>query len=450
MGISVLRITRAHLVEGCFVLSLCFFLPLSLTESRAAYLNSIFDNPQKQETEGTKVDLTEEDVVSLRQWVDTAKNGLDKIPDAIRYKKSPSEKRAILIREFKKIVKDSGNKENEMLMRYVLNRASVVNDMVGPSPTNVVHDSLLSFLIKSRDLAVKFYVDDVKFLEALHGGTLSSENVELKPMAYFAQAYAFEVFQLAKTFLNPQLEYSFSRAALGWLGNDLNSPRNLERALFSSDILQIKELLDTLYPDPAKVNQSNDKCLDLINSIKYEYREKLSKHIRSQIGDLEKKTGQKLKTIEERNREEENKRKAEERRVADEAKALRENQERIVKEGEAHAKLQEVRELVNKYSLRKDSRVVDKNGNRGKIYELFLDGRAYINFDAITDSMIDITTLAFEVSEIGTLIKNTRVVSSAGVRGRVYELFSDQRVYIITDTGPDLLIHASNLTPTIN
>ncbi len=445
-----------------FLLAASIFSLTFANDSSGTYLSLKYEEPQlPQETEGTKIDLSEEDVAALRQWVDTAKYGLDKIPDTIRYIKNSNEKRATLVREFKKIVKDSGNKENEMLMRYVLNRASVVNDMVGPNPSNLVLDSLLSFLLKSRELAVEFYVDDVKFLEALHGGSLNSENIELKPMAYFAQVYASEVFLLAKTFLNPQLEYSFSRAALGWLGNDLNSPRNLERALFSGDILQIKELLDTRYPDPTKVSQSNDKCLDLINSIKFEYREKLKKNLELQIAPalsrikakkeaekLAKENAEKerLASLEAERRAMEN---AEKERLASleaERRAMKNAEDERLARLEAEKRIERQKEEEKKKKSEEEKKVLHRQGFKVGKWAMTPNGGAIVlnvySNDTISVSLDNgySTKTSYKVSECGyeTFTSGYRADSWAMTPNggaKVVAAFSNQTIWVKLDNG---------------
>jgi hypothetical protein len=224
--------------------------------------------------EGTTVILSPSEIADLKQWVDNAKQDLLLLQDDVR-RGSLEKRRHDIVREFEVIVGRSSPKENELLMRYTLNRALEIDELVGSNPAPSELQSLVAFLDSSIDLSKSFYTDDQKYLEAIGRG----EAPQLQtPMALFAYQYAETLLQFSRTFLRPSLEYQITFKALGWLANDLNSPRNLLRIQFSESITRIARLQAKFPQMPVGSDQS---VLQSIRDFKWEYRERVLKHISS-------------------------------------------------------------------------------------------------------------------------------------------------------------------------
>lgn len=176
-------------------------------------------------------------------------------------------------------------------MRYTLNRALEIDDLVGANPAPSELQSLVAFLDSTIELSKSFYTDDQKYLEAIGRGDTPQLQV---PMAIFAYQYAEMILQFSRTFLRPTLEYQMTFKALGWLANDLNSPRNLARIQFAETITRIARLQKKFVQIPEG---SDPKILTSIRQFKWEYRERVIKHlatvnseIRESLEKAEKKT----------------------------------------------------------------------------------------------------------------------------------------------------------------
>jgi hypothetical protein len=223
---------------------------------------------QALKREGTQVLLSAAEIADLKQWVENAKTDLSHLEDEIA-KGTLEDRRSKIVREFEAIVGRSGAKENELLMRYVLNRALAIDEMVGQTPAPSEMQSLVAFLGSTVQLAKSFYTDDQKYLEAV-GPQLQT------PMALFAYQYSEMLLSFSRTFLRPELEYKVTFSALGWLGNDLNSSRNLLRIQFADSIGRIARLQTLHSENPAGDDQA---LLKAVRQFKFEYRERVLKHI---------------------------------------------------------------------------------------------------------------------------------------------------------------------------
>ncbi len=235
--------------------------------------------------EGTAIELTEDEVKELRKWIDNAHEALAKIQNHLRNKSQLVERRDALVAAIRDIVVKSGEKDNEVLTRIVLNRALKVAEICSKSTSPLVVESLITFLLESVTLAKDFYVSDKVYLEAMN----NPSNPKPESSEKFGLIYAEMIMRLSDSFMNIEMEYLTKRAALGWLGHDLNSVRNLNRALVASEIVQIKDLLASgKYPPEAprdiQTNLVANKTLNLISALKYEYRENFRMSLSKKLG----------------------------------------------------------------------------------------------------------------------------------------------------------------------
>jgi hypothetical protein len=222
--------------------------------------------------EGTQVLLSPTEIADLKVWVENAKHDLSLLEDDTR-RGTLEERRSKIVRDFEAIVGKSGSKENELLMRFTLNRALEIDELVGRLPAPSELQSLVAFLDQTIVLSKSYYTDDQKYLEAIGRG----EEPQLQtPMVLFAGQYAQMILAFSRTFLRPELEYKITYAALGWLANDLNSPRNLLRIQYAETITRIARL-QANYP---QIPVGNDQeLLKSIRQFKWEYRERVLKHV---------------------------------------------------------------------------------------------------------------------------------------------------------------------------
>lgn len=222
--------------------------------------------------EGTRIEITAEDVKDLQQWIDNAKTELEDLSAGYLRFKSAKEKRSIFSLSFTNTVRESKSKDNEIYVRIILNRALMVDKFLGNPQNNTELEMIVKFLSDSVVLASKNYSDDIAYLKAVGNPENSSAQ---KDIASFALEYFNFITERASTTLNPFLEYHMTRAALGWLANDFNSSRNLERVKYSTTIEFIRR---SLAQNPVFVPETNTQIL--LQSIKH-----LKFDIRSVIKD---------------------------------------------------------------------------------------------------------------------------------------------------------------------
>ncbi len=245
-----------------------------LIAAAAFALSPALSATEPKAREGTQVLLSPSDIENLKVWIENAKHDLELLQDDTR-RGTLEERRVRIVRDFEAIVGRSSRKENEILMRYTLNRALEVDELVGAHPAPSELQSLVAFLDSTVTLSKSFYTDDIRYLEAIGRGA----SPELQtPMPVFAYQYAEMILRFSRTFLRPELEYSITFNALGWLANDLNSERNLMRIQFAESIMRIARI-QSKYPEKPKATDLS--LLRSIRDFKYEYRERVLKHILS-------------------------------------------------------------------------------------------------------------------------------------------------------------------------
>src|SRR3989344_3067352 len=244
-----------------------------------------FAHAASKEREGTKIELSAAEVADLKVWVDNARTSLQYLTDQVRYF-SLEEKRSAIKREFERIVGQSARKENELYVRYVLNRALDIdekilfNSQVNPNPTSLELEMTVALFMKSIQMVLTLYTDDKAYLEAVGQGAAPKQE---KHMAVFGLEYAELFINDAKTLLNPTLEYLVTRTALGYLANDLNSSRNLDRALFANEVVRLQQLLSVFGPYPPFEDQ---KIIQSIRRFKFEYRERVRTKLLENLSSL--------------------------------------------------------------------------------------------------------------------------------------------------------------------
>ncbi|OFZ56345.1 MAG: hypothetical protein A2428_07715 [Bdellovibrionales bacterium RIFOXYC1_FULL_54_43] len=199
--------------------------------------------------EGVQTELTPSQLGELLPWARNAETALRELLDGIR-PLSMNQKRQQLVTGIQLIVKDSGHLQPELLMRYVLNRALRIYDLLAhkrradSAPGTV--DSQVRLLTQSVELARKYARSDIEFLSG-H----SSPN--LRPTAVFAIEYAAFLMRLNSAILDASAQYEIGLLTLGFLQWDLY--RDINRLAYAAAIQRISGFLGSVPENSLRDDQ---------------------------------------------------------------------------------------------------------------------------------------------------------------------------------------------------
>lgn len=232
--------------------------------------------PNGYEEEGLEVSLTKEQIEQIRPWAESTKA---KLRDLLLNTRglSPNKTRDLLLEEIKRIVIESSPKETERLIRFTLNRALKVNDMITAeaakkkmAPAKVV-DLEVWLLKRTIELSLRYYKDDLKAV--LEGGAINH------PYAEYGIEFAHMLMSSDKSVFEAQSQYKIALFVLQLLQWDLY--RDVpNRALFSLVISRLATFLGEVKIDPP--SRDTEAVVEL-KRIKLEY-EKALDGVRSVIG----------------------------------------------------------------------------------------------------------------------------------------------------------------------
>ncbi|MBI2606435.1 MAG: hypothetical protein HYW49_10180 [Deltaproteobacteria bacterium] len=211
-------------------------------------------------SEGTETKLTDVQIVDLVPWAKNSKRDLEELlldADTIG---SPVTKKQVLLKGIQNLVLQSQPLKSELLMRYVLNRALVVNTEIeneaiapngGKAPTGIV-DQQIRLLTLSAKMAVKYFESDLAFLN----GAVTKKDVNLVtlPYAKFGLEYAEFLMNLNNSITDASAQYNIGVIALGLLQWDLYRDQN--KVAFADSITKINSFLKTL-PECAGLQDDN-------------------------------------------------------------------------------------------------------------------------------------------------------------------------------------------------
>ncbi|MDD4972745.1 MAG: hypothetical protein PHY93_00260 [Bacteriovorax sp.] len=185
--------------------------------------------------EGTQRELSSAQITELLPWAKNSKNFLVDLLDNVQ-DLGAIDKIDRLTDGIKMVVADSTPKNSELLMRYALNRALVVTNILNSEmDANAVGttDAKTRVLILSIKMALKYYDADMS--------TISKKTAS--PFAAFGADYFTFLTELNKSIFDASAEYNIQRTSLEWLQWDLY--RDLTSAQFASQILKINNALKT-------------------------------------------------------------------------------------------------------------------------------------------------------------------------------------------------------------
>jgi hypothetical protein len=204
--------------------------------------------------EGTQRQLSAEQIAELLPWAKNSKILLVDLLDSVE--SLPTNLKLEQLTEgIKQGVVESAPKQSELIMRYSLNRALVINDILNKEtdPTAVGSmDARLRVLMASIKFALKYYDADV--------AALSSKAA--LPFATFGIEYFSFLSELNKSIFDASAQYNIQKTALEFLQWDLY--RDLNNAKYAPQIVKINTSLKKY---PAS-NISDSAAISYIRQMK--------------------------------------------------------------------------------------------------------------------------------------------------------------------------------------
>lgn len=186
--------------------------------------------------EGTQRDLTAAQIADLLPWAKDSKVFLSDLLDSL-HNISSQDKVDRMVEGIKQVVGESAPKNSELLMRYSLNRALAVNDIIKKEmDSNQVGtiDAQIRVLTTSIKLAIKYYDADMLTL---------SQKAPIQFITYGLDYFSF-LSELNKSIFDASAQYSIQRTSLEWLQWDLY--RDLNNASYAAQIVKINNNLKLL------------------------------------------------------------------------------------------------------------------------------------------------------------------------------------------------------------
>lgn len=186
--------------------------------------------------EGTQTQLSDSQISELIPWAKDSKLYLTDLLEGAE-SLSVTDKIDRLVEGIKLVVGESAPKQTELLMRYILNRALVVNETLSKEiESNQIGqaDIKLRVLLSSINMAIKYYDTDMKALS----------KKSQTPFADFGIQYFQFLVEINKSIFDASAQYYIQRTALEWLAWDLY--RDLNNKQFAPQIVKITNSLKTL------------------------------------------------------------------------------------------------------------------------------------------------------------------------------------------------------------
>lgn len=204
--------------------------------------------------EGTQRQLSDAQIAELIPWAKNSKMFLKDLLDSTQGL-STEDKIERLDFGIKQVVSESAPKHSELLMRYVLNRAIVVKDILSKEMDSAAvgtADAKLRNLIASINMAIKYYETDMN--------TLSKKSIP--DFQVFGEDYFKFLSELNKSVFDASAQYKIQRTSLEWLQWDLY--RDLNNIRHAPNIIKINNALKMT---PAG-NQSDFQYIKNIQQLK--------------------------------------------------------------------------------------------------------------------------------------------------------------------------------------
>ena len=183
--------------------------------------------------EGTQRELSAEQIQELIPWAKNSKVFLNDLLSSLQGLSSVDKLDRLEV-GIESVVNESAPKNSELLMRYVLNRGLVINELLKKETAAEEVGSIdtkLRVLISSVNMAIAYYDTDMN--------TLTKKTNA--PFIAFGVNYFEFLSELNKSIFDASASYNIQRTALEWLQWDLY--RDLNNQQFASQIVKINNSL---------------------------------------------------------------------------------------------------------------------------------------------------------------------------------------------------------------
>lgn len=195
--------------------------------------------------EGTQQNLTQAQIDEILPWAKNSKVFLNDILDNLHLL-GADDKIDRLTNGIKHVIQESGSKSSETFMRYSLNRALVINEILKKEMTSTAIGTLdvqIRLLEHSIKMSIRYYDTDMDII-----------NKKISaPYALYGIDYFNFLNELNKSIFDASAQYCIERTALAFLQWDLY--RDLNNKAFAPQIVKINNSLKLL-PIDKKLEDS--------------------------------------------------------------------------------------------------------------------------------------------------------------------------------------------------
>lgn len=195
--------------------------------AKPAYLN-----------EGTDRVIDEKELAALIPWAKDSKALLEKMLDDVTYLKS-SEKASFLENNIKNVILKSAPANNELRMRYVLNRALLIGDLIKQETNkkdNHVTDVLVDLYVLASKFALKYTDQDIE--------NSSTKKEVTNNFAEFGKEFVIFGSEIAKSIIDISAQFKTYKTILEMYCYDLF--RDLNNKKYATQIITINNTLRTI------------------------------------------------------------------------------------------------------------------------------------------------------------------------------------------------------------
>lgn len=315
--------------------------------------------------EGTQRDLSPEQIAELLPWAKDSKSMLSDLLENIQGL-GMADRVSRMVDGVQQVVGESAPKNSELFMRYVLNRALVLNEMLDKE---IEADAVGAIDVKSRVLvlsikmAIKYYdIDSAKL----------ADQKTVSPFASFGKEYFYFLKELNKSIFDASAQYKIERISLEWLQWDLY--RDLNNTSYASTIIKINNALK-IFPS---TNLTDSQSINYI------------KQVRKVSSGLELNTN-----------------------------VIRRNE---TDQSEQESKVS--KEIIKIDNIAAGVRVIDSNKMVGIVQQVFANGQTKVQFAGYIGDR-NASNLSHEVIEIGYISAGVRVIDSNRMVGIVENVFAN-------------------------
>jgi hypothetical protein len=205
--------------------------------------------------EGTQRELTAAQIEELLPWAKNSKIFLADLLESLQ-SSSSADKLEALSNGISQVVQDSASQQSELFMRYILNRAIVLNDILKAETDEHAAgtiDAKNRILIASIKMAVVAYESDLQVI---------TKKNKLDYVDFGINYFNF-LNEVNKSVFDASAQYMIQRASLEFLQWDLY--RDLDNKSYAPQIVKINNALKMF---PAKAPSDDTKSLAQIRRMK--------------------------------------------------------------------------------------------------------------------------------------------------------------------------------------